>query len=44
MALNRTSNVTVYIQSGNNYIGEGDVEVTIVDDDCKCTSKLGIYK
>lgn len=35
VALNSSHSITVNIQSGNRYIGEGAVEATIVDDDCK---------
>ena len=43
MALNSSRSITVNIQSGNRYIGEGAVEATIVDDDCKWIYKLFKY-
>ena len=35
MALNNSYNLIVEVLSGNDYIGEGEFEVTIVDDDSK---------
>ena len=35
MALNNSYNLIVRVQSGNDYVGEGEFEVTIVDDDRK---------